>query len=521
MRTLAPAVMGLVFVLACEARAPVAPSASADSAAVPVTAAEPSEIGDPAVTLQVENLRAFAKVYGYVRHFHPSDEASEVDWTAMAVLGAGMVRDAPTADGLKEALERLFASVAPTMQIYREGEAAPDLSRVSPADTHGLTTVAWQHRGFGGGESQPVYASKRTDRAATGDSDAAFAPILRVVDAGPLRGRRIRLRAALRAEVEGTKGAAQMWLRVERKRGAAGLFDNMDDRPVRASTWTPVEITGPVAEDAEMVVIGGFLAGGGAAFFDEFSLEAIDDQGKVAPVPLKNPGFESGLAEWEATTDTFEYQVVTTGAYRGKKALAIRSRTAEPDKAPLFAAAPKVGEAIDAAIGRGLRVQLPLALYSREGRTYPAPRASLAALQALLAADRQRRPLAYDSLEHRDLRAADVVIAWNILQHFYPYFDLIRADWDEALTQALAAGVTAGDGRAFVRSLQRMVAALEDGHGNVWSQKLQGERKLMPVVLEWIEDSLVIVHSEAPGVERGDVIVSIDGRPAAQLVEEE
>jgi hypothetical protein len=28
----------------------------------------------------IEQLRAFAKLYGYVRFFHPSDEAAELDW---------------------------------------------------------------------------------------------------------------------------------------------------------------------------------------------------------------------------------------------------------------------------------------------------------------------------------------------------------------------------------------------------------------------------------------------------------
>jgi len=29
----------------------------------------------------------------------------------------------------------------------------------------------------------------------------------------------------------------------------------------------------------------------------------------------------------------------------------------------------------------------------------------------------------------RAVRLADVVIAWNILQHFYPYFDVVKMDW--------------------------------------------------------------------------------------------
>ena len=36
---------------------------------------------------KVENLETFAKVYGYVRWFYPSDEAAKINWTNFAVYG--------------------------------------------------------------------------------------------------------------------------------------------------------------------------------------------------------------------------------------------------------------------------------------------------------------------------------------------------------------------------------------------------------------------------------------------------
>ena len=43
---------------------------------------------------EIDNLRAFAKLYGYARFFHPSDEAAATDWEAFAIHGAGRVRGA-------------------------------------------------------------------------------------------------------------------------------------------------------------------------------------------------------------------------------------------------------------------------------------------------------------------------------------------------------------------------------------------------------------------------------------------
>lgn len=328
--------------------------------------AAPTSTLAPEVALQVENLRAFARVYGYVRYFHPSDEASAVDWSALAVLGAGVVRDASDERALQDALTRLFAAVAPTLQIYREGAPAPELSRLTPTSRDGLTTVAWQHLGLGGGLIQSAYVSKRTDRT----------------------------------------------------------------------------------------------------------------------IELELPG--AGIA------------------------------SIGPE--PLFPATVAVGEVIDAPIGRGLRVQVPLALYSRDGRTLGGDAAAFAGMQALLASDRERRPLAHRSLEHPDLRAAAVVVAWNILQHFYPYFDVVAVDWAAALDEALVASVQANDGEVFRAALERMIAALADGHANVLTEGTRGTTGGLPLTFEWIEDAAVVVASATPLVRRGDVLAAVDGVPTLQRI---
>jgi len=38
--------------------------------------------------------QGLAKLYGYIRYFHPSDEAARVDWDALAIYAAGKVKDA-------------------------------------------------------------------------------------------------------------------------------------------------------------------------------------------------------------------------------------------------------------------------------------------------------------------------------------------------------------------------------------------------------------------------------------------
>lgn len=119
---------------------------------------------------------------------------------------------------------------------------------------------------------------------------------------------------------------------------------------------------------------------------------------------------------------------------------------------------------------------------------------------------------------HRGARLATVMSAWNLLQHFYPYFEVIEVDWPHELQVALRRAAVDPDVTAFYQTLNRLVVAIHDGHGNLMGP---GQPPLAPapVRLARIEDRLVVV-AVAPGVGElriGDVVESIDGQTAEAL----
>ena len=69
----------------------------ADTGAAPGTGAAPDTT--------IGNLRAFAKLYGYVRWFHPSDAAAGLDWDAFAVYGCERVATAANSEELARILK--------------------------------------------------------------------------------------------------------------------------------------------------------------------------------------------------------------------------------------------------------------------------------------------------------------------------------------------------------------------------------------------------------------------------------
>src|SRR5262249_6862845 len=66
-----------------------------------VVRAEPPR---PLTTRGLENLVAFTRLLGYVRHFHPSDEAAAADWNAFAIKAVDEVEDAKNAADLSQRL---------------------------------------------------------------------------------------------------------------------------------------------------------------------------------------------------------------------------------------------------------------------------------------------------------------------------------------------------------------------------------------------------------------------------------
>ena len=467
--------------------------------------------------LAVGNLRAFTKLYGYVRYFHPSDEAAGVDWDRFAIHGAKRVVGAKTSKELRSELEKLFLPIAPSIQFFGEGEKPQSIELVTGDD---LEVVAWQHAGVGLGVGG-LYRSARLNReGATPVSGAEFGGILQQISAVPLRGKEVRFSARGKAAVTGDGNQLQFWIRVDRPDRRMGFFENMDSRPVRTSSWKSYEINGNVAADAERIAFGAFLAGTGRAWVDGFRLEAREPGGEWSEVAIANPTFEADKegelpAGWQAMAPGFRFSVRSADPGEGTRSVLIEREVAV-SKGALFESHPKPGEFVDAILAPGLRARIPLALYSREHHTLPRANA-----EALAALNKAVAGVDLDALTaaDRDVRLGNVVIAWNVFQHFYPYFDVVKTDWDAVLTRTLKRALTDETPTEFRDSLRGMVAELHDGHGNVIAPKVDAESGGLPILVAPVEGKVVViaVAKDAP-FQIGDVIVSIDGEPAEAVL---
>lgn len=290
----------------------------------------------PLTPQALANLTAFAKLYGYVRFFHPSDQAHAADWETIAIEGARRVEEAASPGELIARLQEIFQPFAPLVRVFPTG-ARPRAKAVRK----GPQTIRYEHHGVGLASTarSSIYRSERRRKPAAGET---------------------RL------------------------------------KPFEAELVPGVTASVPLVLDA-------------------------DSAGTRPHAPVSQ-----SIVQYERT-----------------------------------------------------------------------------------AAD-------------RGTRFGAVIIAWNVFQHFYPYFDVVGTDWRAELPRALGAAATDAGPAEFHNTLRRMVAALKDGHGNVMAPA-PAPILAPPVTMDWIEGNFIITRVQ-PGNSRrvrpGDRVLKIDGKPIEQAAAE-
>ena len=162
-------------------------------------------------------------------------------------------------------------------------------------------------------------------------------------------------------------------------------------------------------------------------------------------------------------------------------------------------------------LGGGVCCHLPVMVYADSEGSLPRVKSE----------DARKRPAEKVRLSaaSRPTRLAGVAICWGVMQHFYPYFDVVDSDWDAALKTALQQAAKDPDEMAYLHTLQTLVGKLRDGHGNVYNRRITSPRAL-PIALDWAGADPVVVgklDSAPEQVTVGDVIVAINGESLAEI----
>ncbi len=154
---------------------------------------------------------------------------------------------------------------------------------------------------------------------------------------------------------------------------------------------------------------------------------------------------------------------------------------------------------------------------------WPAPAASVPAAAAP-AADRPAADYPEMLAPPLGMRLLAACRAWGVIQHFYPYLELID-DWDAAFLAALPTFAAAEGQEAYARAVLELMAHVADGHTRVSGHpaiaRLEGGPARPPVDVRLIEGrvTVITVDPAVSGLRPGDVVLAVDGEPLAARME--
>lgn len=416
--------------------------------------------------------------------------------------------------------------------------------------------------------------------------EASFGNVMQMIDAAPFRGKRLRFtgwartRSVIADWLKLSSSRAQAWLRVDRPLGTTGFFDNMQDRPIRSSSWRRFEIIGDIANDAEYINLGLILQGNGKAWLDDVQVEILGDGGvgnqparELNQRQLQNLaalkrliGYVRFFHPTEATKNT-DWDLFTINAIRRVEDAESPEELVQLLNEVFKPVAPSVQ--IDVS---GSDLKLPESLsnlqsdtrvrfWEHRGVNLDGTRSIYSSKQRVSskAPVSPRHPIRVDldggvsilvptaipisdgvsyegtafkkldidgspndwqpSTDDRSTRLAAIISSWNVFQHFYPYFDVVDTDWDKELIRGLVGSATDENASDFSNHIDRLIAALHDGQGRVFPMPLFVPP---PVAFDWVGESIVVIAIAEDVDDRlqiGDVVTEIDGQSIETILD--
>lgn len=447
---------------------------------------------------EVENIQTFSKVYGYVRWFYPGDEASQVDWNRFAIYGASKVTNARNQRELKSSLIELFKPIAPAIQIEDSSDSENyNLQSIIPSDLTDFKPVFWKHYGVYLSDRSNIYQSIRINRSTANDRN--FCLMKYLPDISNYRGKEVKMIVSMKTNSK-AGGKVSLCLTSIENLGLDiyNTFRKSNNTIKPTDQWTDFEMSVKINQKDSFILLGLDIDGLEQLSIADIKLMELENK-TWKPIKIFNSDLNS--SGWQKNKFLFNYNIDSSQKKNGKDVIEITTLAQDP----------KIGDLVRKNIGNNLVFTMPLVLYGTDRYTYPIP--DTIELRKL---NQQLSSIPNSDLSTKNLwaRLANVVIAWNVLQHFYPYFDVVNVDWEKVLPLSLNDVYTGKTEPDYYKTLCRMIAKLEDGHGVVYATNLP--QWGLPVSYAWIENQVVITGSKTELFKRGDIIKSIDGISALE-----
>ena len=422
-----------------------------------------TSVGTPPIYTRrkVQNIETFARLYGYVRWFHPSDEAQEIEWDKFAILGIQKVENVKSSKELRDTLYRLFSPVVQGLQIYEARKPEIFNPEILLSPDPDAKPVAWQHYGVYLNDQSNIYKSIRTNKREVDKKVEGTTVTKSIYYPSHLTGKEVKFSGYFRSNKEGAKLFIQLVDSTRNFKKQEVLIEELQE-------WKRVELSLTVPKETGCIIYGFEIEGDADVWADDFEFAVNTGEGWIL-ADTANMGFERGKSDdeaipvddWMTSATLHTFEVSDEFSYSGKYGLIVKYT------GKMFERMPQFGEITKKSIGNKLICVVPLTLLSNDASTYPKTEIS-----SLTHLKYEISKIRIKSNFNPHVNLASVVIAWNVLQHFFPYFDVVNADWNKILRETLKTTLKNKQKEDFFVTLNRMIARINDGHGVIYGQQM-------------------------------------------------
>ena len=440
---------------------------------------------------QLEKLQDFAKVYGVVRYFHPSDEASAIDWKKFSVYAVKEILEVKSQAEFEIKLQELFFPVAPSLTLS---------GNKYNWDTNAKYPVYWVHNGLGiDSKSGNNYSSQRFNkgRNPSGLKSLAISNHLKIN-----RSKGIKLTYEARTEA----GSAYGYLNLLDDQNNDLAIVGHKQNPVLSDKWENRELVTTGINKLSRIIIGLFSEGGDSEFrnIKLFNKNMEGEWNEIQLPPLSND-------EWFAEPKgNYIYknnnQVLISQISKSEQLYNLDDNVLE-------------SKIYNVSLSNNLNIIVPNLVYADEQQTLPV--ANAAKFEKLQENIKTINKAEFD----RSSAIANVIITWNIFKHFYPYSDEIKVDWNYILAVALKESFDNKDLNAQKLTLEKLTENFKDGHISIDNKTIdlkEDEIYTTPLKFRFVGNELVvqdIFDSTGGKIRKGDVVKEINRVPTAVFMD--
>ena len=452
-----------------------------------------------------EALYSFAKLYGNVKYYCPSDEAAQIDWDAFALYGTRKILALEDESQFAPLMEELFSPIVPEFKIINSNGNSPIFSTAkSNLDTSSILT-SWQHFGHGDGSSSKYYKSIRTNRQEdTYVKDKSGFSYL-IATSKPFEADSVEVSFDIKHLHKSLRTYTSVFLGLKYENSSNVKYQRLNR--YSGSEWKNLKVKSALDNPISEVTI----------------VTSFNDKGTLLIDNLNTSIFKKGSwLEYDSTS--FEEIAKDFLSRKNTNKLYIEEIKRENDSSTnflyttrlvnnqktskqLYDVDSKYGETLTGDLNDTQNYQFPTVLLIDSLVTSPGTDE--------IKFEELRNKLNKIHSEKYDIRSIDSKVAnfitlWNVFKHFYPYSDEMDIEWGNEFSKTL--NIDKVKDTKHINLLRNLVSKLKDGHGDVTGLINYNSIKFLPFDFKVIDGEAIVekVDFDSLSIFKGSTLFAVN-----------